>query len=341
MAPTTVLVVDDEEKNQKLLRAVLSRENFEIVAASDGKAALASIDVRLPDLILLDVMMPGMNGFEVCRRLKQDARTQKIPVLMVTALKDKEDRIMALHAGADDFLSKPIDTTELIVRVKSLLRIKRYYDELIAKNREIHAKNIKLVELERLKESLFHMVIHDLRNPLMSIFGAVEILHRGPEELSPEQTALVNMCLRSCRELKGIIDSTLDIYRMEHGTLQLQREDRTAFPDEKPGQAPADDHFQRVRGMPSLRGSQHADPRRCQSVGQRHPPYSGGRPHPCFVKIEYVQPVAFGQRPRFRKRNPQAGPPQNLRTVRTTAPSAGRRPVGLLRAGPHLLQDGR
>jgi signal transduction histidine kinase len=224
MAPTTVLVIDDEEKNQKLLKAMLSRENLEVFAASNGKDALASIDERLPDLILLDVMMPGMNGFEVCRRLKQDARTQMIPVLMVTALKDKEDRVMALHAGADDFLSKPIEATELIVRVKSLLRIKRYYDELMAQNEQIHAKNIKLVELERLKESLFHMVIHDLRNPLMSIFGAVEILHRGPEGLSSEQTALVDMCLRSCRELKGIIDSTLDIYRMEHGTLQLKKE---------------------------------------------------------------------------------------------------------------------
>jgi two-component system, sensor histidine kinase and response regulator len=224
MQPTLVLVVDDEERNQKLLKAMLARENLEIVAAANGEMALASIDVRLPDLILLDVMMPGLNGFEVCRRLKQDARTRMIPVLMVTALKEKEDRIMAMEAGADDFLSKPIDSTELLVRVKSLLRIKRYYDDLVAKNRQIQEKTIKLEELERLKEKLFHMVIHDLRNPLMSISGVMEIFQKSPEQLSQNQMNMVEICMRGCRELKSIIDSTLDIYRMDHGNMQLRKE---------------------------------------------------------------------------------------------------------------------
>jgi signal transduction histidine kinase len=223
MAPT-ILIVDDEEKNLKLLRAMLSVERCEVVTAPDGETALKLIDEHLPDLILLDVMMPGMNGFDVCHRLKADARTQIIPVLMVTALRDKEDRVMALRAGADDFLSKPIDRTELLVRVKSLLRIKRYYDELIAQNRQIHEKNIELEELERLKESLYHMVVHDLRNPLMAISGLIEVLQNDTEGLTQNQANLLGICLNSCRELSGMIDSILDIYRLEHGTMELRKE---------------------------------------------------------------------------------------------------------------------
>lgn len=224
MTPPSILIVDDEEKNLKLLKAMLSVEPCEVVTASDGQAALRLVDERPPDLVLLDVMMPGMNGLDVCRRLKTDARTQMIPVLMVTALREKEDRIMALKAGADDFLSKPIDSTELIVRVKSLLRIKRYYDELVDQNRQIQDKNHKLEELERLKESLYHMVVHDLRNPLMAISGMVEIFQKSPAGLTQGHAHLLNICANSCRELKGMIDSILDIYRLEHGTMKLQKE---------------------------------------------------------------------------------------------------------------------
>lgn len=219
-----ILIVDDEEKNLKLFKALLSVERCEVATASDGAAALSLVGERLPDLILLDVMMPGMNGFEVCRRLKTDARTQTIPVLMVTALREREDRIKALHAGADDFLSKPIDGTELVVRVKSLLRIKRYYDELIAQNREIHEKNLKLEELKRLKESLYHMVVHDLRNPLMAISGMIEVFQKSPAGFTQNQANLLGLCANSCRDLRTMIDGILDIYRLEHGTMKLRKE---------------------------------------------------------------------------------------------------------------------
>jgi signal transduction histidine kinase len=224
MNQALVLVVDDEEKNLKLLCALLAHEGLEVAAAPSGEAALASVEARLPDLILLDVMMPGMNGFDVCRRFKQQPRTQMIPVLMVTALKEKEDRVRALEAGADDFLSKPIDATELIVRVQSLLRIKRYYDELAAKNRQIQENSLRLKEVEQLKETLFHMVIHDLRNPLMSISGAMEIFQKDPAGLTTVQANMLEICMRGCQELKGILDSTLDIYRMEQGGMQLRKE---------------------------------------------------------------------------------------------------------------------
>ncbi|MDZ7599599.1 MAG: response regulator [Desulfobacterales bacterium] len=224
MMPALALVVDDEEKNLKLFKAILSRDGFDVVGAANGAAGMHAVEQRPPDLILLDVMMPGMNGFEVCRHLKNDPRTQMIPVLMVTALQEKEDRIRAMEVGADDFLSKPIDATELLVRAKSLLRIKRYYDELMVKSRQIQETNIKLQELENLKENLYHMVIHDLRNPLTGIFGAMELLTQDSQGLTQQQQALVDISLHSCWELQQMLDSTLDIYKFDQGTMQLKKE---------------------------------------------------------------------------------------------------------------------
>jgi two-component system cell cycle response regulator len=125
-----VLVVDDVELNVKLLEAKLASEYFEVVTASNGPAALEIAEAELPDIILLDVMMPRMDGFEVCCRLKSNPRTVDIPVVMVTALSDVSDRLRGLEAGADDFLTKPVNDIALFARVRSLVRLKRMMDEL-------------------------------------------------------------------------------------------------------------------------------------------------------------------------------------------------------------------
>jgi PAS domain S-box-containing protein len=141
-----ILVIDDEEKNIKLVKGMLMRENYNINGCLSGEEALESLQNDKPDLILLDILMPGIDGFEVCRMLKQDVRTRIIPIVMVTALDDQEDRKKALDAGAEDFLNKPLDQFELIARVKSLLRIKSYHDELINSHTEVAKKNEELVK---------------------------------------------------------------------------------------------------------------------------------------------------------------------------------------------------
>src|ERR1700744_4955053 len=139
-----VLVVDDILSNVKLLEAKLTAEYFEVVSAFNGLECLAKIDAAAPDIVLLDVMMPGMDGFEGCRRIKNNPRTAHIPVVMVTALDQPSDRVAGLDAGADDFLTKPVDDAALFARVRSLVRLKMMTDEL--RMRETTGQNMGLVD---------------------------------------------------------------------------------------------------------------------------------------------------------------------------------------------------
>lgn len=125
-----VLVVDDVLPNVKLLEAKLSSEYFDVLCATSGEEALAVMDQSMPDIVLLDVMMPGLDGFEVCRRIKKNPRTSHIPVIMVTALDHPNDRVTGIEAGADDFLTKPVQDVALFARVRSLVRLKMLMDEL-------------------------------------------------------------------------------------------------------------------------------------------------------------------------------------------------------------------
>jgi putative two-component system response regulator len=126
----TILVADDHAPNRDLLEEVLASAGFTVLVAEDGAAALQKFKRLRPDLVLLDVMMPHLNGFEVCARIKADNETCLTPVILVTALSAKEDRVAGITAGADEFLTRPVDTSELLARVRSLLRLKRHTDEL-------------------------------------------------------------------------------------------------------------------------------------------------------------------------------------------------------------------
>lgn len=155
-ADAVVLVVDDLEANRKLMDAVLSPRGFTVHATESGEDAVDWLAGQLPDIVLLDIQMPGMDGYETCRRIRADDRTAYLPVVMVTA-SGNEQKIRAIEAGADDFVTKPFDQAELLARVRSLIRIKRYHDtierqsaELAAWNRELEAKvQAQVAELER------------------------------------------------------------------------------------------------------------------------------------------------------------------------------------------------
>ena len=125
-----VLIVDDDPINIELLEGYLSKD-YDILKAHDGNEALIIVEANPPDIILLDLIMPGINGYQVCKKLKDDPKTNHIPIVIVTSLHETEDRNKAIEAGADDFITKPFDIIELSVRVKSHLRTKLYYDTML------------------------------------------------------------------------------------------------------------------------------------------------------------------------------------------------------------------
>ena len=135
-----ILVVDDTPVNVKLLADLLGAKGYTVATAASGKEALDKIEAEPPDIVLLDVMMPGMTGYEVCKKLRENRATAMLPVVMVTALDPGQERVKGIEAGADDFLTKPINQPELLARVRSLLRVKALHDELTELNRTLEAR---------------------------------------------------------------------------------------------------------------------------------------------------------------------------------------------------------
>lgn len=220
----TILIVDDEERNRRLMKAVLMPLGCRLISADNGHEALTKAMESRPDLILLDVMMPGMDGFEVCRCIKEDADLAHSLVVMVTSLSQKSDRINAMNVGADDFLSKPVDHTELLVRVKSMLRIKSYQDKLLDSYQEIAKQNEKLKNLEIVKEDMMHMIVHDLSNPLTNISWGLDLLMMGQEELSETQMKLLRELILSSGDLNAMVTNILDVYKIENDRLAMSKE---------------------------------------------------------------------------------------------------------------------
>ncbi|MCB0834572.1 MAG: response regulator [Bacteroidetes bacterium] len=219
-----ILLVDDEELNVRFLSTFLTRKGFEIDVASNGNDALERISANMPDVVLLDAMMPGMDGFEVCRRLRENQATHLLPVIMVTALHSIEDEVRALESGADDFLPKPINNLELMARLRSLLRIKTLHDELREKKIELEEKNKALVELQSLRDSLTQMVVHDLKNPLTGIMGCSELLLTTSDNLSERQLSIMKKMDESASTILKMITDILDISRIEENKIKLRLE---------------------------------------------------------------------------------------------------------------------
>ncbi|MEO7851973.1 MAG: response regulator, partial [Rubrivivax sp.] len=179
--PARILVVDDTPANVKLLVDVLTAKGYAVTAAVNGEEALARIAEQLPDLVLLDIMMPGLSGYDVCRRIRAEAATALLPVVLCTSLDPKSERINGIEAGADDFIPKPINQQELFARVKSLLRIKALQDEVKAQAAQLAEWNSKLEE--RVREQVAQMGRLERLKSFFSPQRAEAIVNGGGDEL--------------------------------------------------------------------------------------------------------------------------------------------------------------
>jgi two-component system, sensor histidine kinase and response regulator len=218
-----ILVADDVPANVELLFDQLHVLGFRAVAAYDGPSALRVCAERHPDLCILDVSMPAgdlgvddrSTGFEVCRRIKRDPRTARIPVIFVTALNDTTDRVKAIEAGGDDFLTKPHNRLVLGARVRSLLKLKAATDALEESLR-------KQKELEKVRDDLMKMIVHDLKSPLTSVIGAMEMLIDGDfGPLTEYQRKALGDTEARAQDLLALIEDLLEVARLEESRLAL------------------------------------------------------------------------------------------------------------------------
>lgn len=218
-----ILVADDVAANVELLFDQLHVLGFRAIAASDGPSTLAACFEHRPDLCILDVSMPAgdlgvddrSTGFEVCRRIKRDPRTKGIPVIFVTALNDTTDRVKAIEAGGDDFLTKPHNRLVLGARVRSLLKLKATTDSLEDTLR-------KLREVEKMRDDLMKMIVHDLKTPLTSVLATLEMLIDGDfGALNEQQRKMMTDAEGKAEDLLALIGDLLEVSRIEEATMTL------------------------------------------------------------------------------------------------------------------------
>ncbi len=208
-----ILVVDDDPLARRSLRAMLERSYYVVETVESGTEALAILSTYRPDLVLLDIQMPGMDGLEVCRRIRVLPDGDLLPIIFLTGDERLELHAEALRAKGDDFLRKPIRSAELIIRVRSLMRLKRL-------QAEVQAERDNLLDLQRQREQLFQFIVHDLKNPLSAIQMGLDLLDGGDGAATQTQ---VNRLRDTARYMGRMIQNILDIGRAEQVGLELRK----------------------------------------------------------------------------------------------------------------------
>jgi DNA-binding response OmpR family regulator len=228
-APPSILVVDDNAENVEILRARLTFHGYGVVTAADGEAALAAVRADTPDLILLDVMMPKLDGIEVCRRLKADGSLPFIPVVLVTARSDTKDVVAGLEAGADEYLTKPIDQAALVARVKSMLRIKAFHETVQAQAARLEAQAVELAGWNRTLEARVSAQLTEIErmSRLKRFFSpqlAEVILTAGGEKLLDSHRREITVVFCDLRGFTAFSETAapedvMEVLREYHATL--------------------------------------------------------------------------------------------------------------------------
>jgi signal transduction histidine kinase len=222
--PADLIVVDDMPANLRLLSQMLSEHGHRVRAVLNGERALLAAQVTVPDLILLDIRMPELDGYETCRRLKADARTRDVPVLFISALYDVDDKIKAFAAGGVDYITKPFQPEEVLARINTHLSLVRLQRQLEQANAQLAQQVVELEERNRELDAFAHTVAHDLKNPLMQIIGYAETVLDYYEDM-PDHERL--QCLRAISHSTDKMDNIIEELLLLAG---VRRENVTPVP---------------------------------------------------------------------------------------------------------------
>ena len=223
LAPITIMVVDDTPANLKLMDGMLRNWGYQIRAFPNGRLALAAALNETPDLILLDINMPVMNGYETCRQLKTIPALQPVPVIFISALNETLDKVKAFECGGVDYVIKPFQLDEVRARIDTHLKIRNLQKTLECQNRKLQDTVDQLKALESLRDNLVHMIIHDMRSPLMAVSGNLELLAMDPGALSADSQESLKDASGAARKLIEMVSSLLDVSKLENGEMPIQR----------------------------------------------------------------------------------------------------------------------
>jgi len=217
-----VLVVDDNAANRDLAQAILEDEGYTVVLASGGEQALALFGAEAPDCVLLDIRMPGMDGFTVCVRLRELPRGPETPIIFLTAMRDVDTFDRASLVGGDDFLTKPVRAAELLVRVMTALRLRQLDSERRELFGQVRRQRDALTRLQLQKEQLTAFVVHDLKNPVSSMDLHAQLLLRD-QTLTPRSRNAASQVQASARQMLRLLLNLLDISKSEEDQLRIRR----------------------------------------------------------------------------------------------------------------------
>lgn len=221
--PKRVLLVDDDPRNLALLARLLGPLGHELVRAEDGESALSAFDAFKPDLVLLDLVMPGLNGIEVASRIRSKTNADHVPIIILSAHSEQEIRLRGFEAGADDFLEKPPDGRSLRTRVATLLQLKESRDALRQANDELKSRNAELSRLQLEQRELMGFIVHDLKNPLAAVWANLSFA-RNRVRSDREVSEALEESEVSCRRLRLMINDLLVISRLEESAFPLHNE---------------------------------------------------------------------------------------------------------------------
>lgn len=221
MSPSRIMIVDDEPANLDFLQDTLSHSGYQLSVFPSGELALRATENQIPDLVLLDILMDGMNGYEVCRRFKSNEELRDIPIIFLSALSGTDDIVKGFEHGAVDYVTKPFHKREVMARVQTHLALHEA-------NRRTREAARLLEQKDQLRDQLVHMIVHDMRAPLQMIIGYLDLLQDSQSEWTSDQMDYIGRALSGVRLLHGMAMDLLHADRIDEGSVSLHIEKASA-----------------------------------------------------------------------------------------------------------------